>query len=184
MSHDDVIFFYLTFSLQRISKNDNVLKISSYVIMKFFLDTRSLLERSPSSEAANCAATQELPSILWNPKVHYRVHKSTPLVATPRQISPIHTIASYLSKIYFLSLRPFIQGIRRGLRCFVMIRNKLIFYGEELFTPRKSPSRRTPSCRLSATANSVYSQLPSKTWGRLLHPQPEEAPCRGDEGPT
>jgi hypothetical protein len=30
----------------------------------------SLMELSPSWEAANCAATQELPGILWNPKVH------------------------------------------------------------------------------------------------------------------
>jgi hypothetical protein len=30
------------------------------------------MELSPSSEAANCAATQELPSIFWNWKVHYR----------------------------------------------------------------------------------------------------------------
>jgi hypothetical protein len=29
------------------------------------------MELRLSCEAANCAATQKLPSILWNPKVHY-----------------------------------------------------------------------------------------------------------------
>jgi hypothetical protein len=38
--------------------------------------THSLMELSPSWEAANCAATQELRSILLNLKVHDRVHKS------------------------------------------------------------------------------------------------------------
>jgi hypothetical protein len=32
----------------------------------------NFMELSPSWEAANCAATQELPSILWNPKFYYR----------------------------------------------------------------------------------------------------------------
>jgi hypothetical protein len=54
--------------------------------------TYLLTELSPSLEAANCAATQELPSILKNPKVHHRVHKSPPLVPILSQIDPVHPI--------------------------------------------------------------------------------------------
>jgi hypothetical protein len=54
------------------------------------------MKLSLSWEVANCAATQELPSIIWNPNVHYRVHKSPPLVP----INPVHTISFYLSKIH------------------------------------------------------------------------------------
>jgi hypothetical protein len=61
---------------------------------------------SPSWEAANCAATQELPSILRNPKVHYLVHMSPPLVPNLSQIDRVHTIPSCLSKIYFNIVHP------------------------------------------------------------------------------
>jgi hypothetical protein len=65
-----------------------------------------LTELSPSWEATNCAATRALPSVLWNPKAHYRVHKSPPLVSILSQIDPVHTISSYLSKIYFNGVHP------------------------------------------------------------------------------
>jgi hypothetical protein len=105
------------------------------------------MELSPSWEAANCAATQELSSILWNPKVNNRVRKNPPLVLILSHINPIHIIPSYLSKIilctkshiHFLSLTSLIQGIRPGPRLLENFRNKLIFYGEELLAPRPTP---------------------------------------------
>jgi hypothetical protein len=56
---------------------------------------------SPSWEAANCVTTQELPSIVWNPKVYYHVHASPSLVPLLSQIDPLRTTPPYLSKIYF-----------------------------------------------------------------------------------
>jgi hypothetical protein len=46
------------------------------------------------------------------------------------------------------------------------------------------PSWRTTHCRLSVTAYSIYLQIPSISGGRLLHPQPEDAPCHSGKGPT
>jgi hypothetical protein len=45
--------------------------------------------------------------------------------------------------------------------------NKLVPYGEGLLTPCPTPSWRTTPCRLSATAYSVYSQLPYVAGGCL-----------------
>jgi hypothetical protein len=64
------------------------------------------MELSPSSESANHAASQGLHNILWNPKVHYRVHKIHPLAPILSHTNSIHTTPSYLSKIYFNIIHP------------------------------------------------------------------------------
>jgi hypothetical protein len=46
------------------------------------------MELRPSSEPASFVATQELPSILSNTKVHYLVHISSPLVPIVSQLNP------------------------------------------------------------------------------------------------
>jgi hypothetical protein len=88
---------------QQRQQNLSVERYSSVHSVCPFVTLYLLMEPSPSWGTANCAATQELPSISWNPKVQYRIHKSPPLVPILSHINPIHTIPSYLRSILILS---------------------------------------------------------------------------------
>ena len=56
--------------------------------------------QSPSWEANWFAASQEIPRILWNPKVHYRSHKRPPPVPILGQPNPVHIPTSHLLEIH------------------------------------------------------------------------------------
>ena len=69
------------------------------VIFARFNNNIYCMVQSPSGEANCFAASQEIPRISRNPKVHYRTHKRPPPVSILGQPNPVHIPISHLLKI-------------------------------------------------------------------------------------
>jgi hypothetical protein len=107
------------------------------LFMESYLLTYSM-EQSPSWEANRFAASQEIPRILRNPKVHYCIHKCSPPVSILSQLSPVHTPTSYFLKIHLNIILPSTPWSHQ-LVCF----------------PQVSPPK--PYTRLSPPLSELYS---------------------------
>jgi hypothetical protein len=89
------LFAYKKQDLTHRTKKRNNIPYSNYLDLTVVreMQTNKLtnsMELNPSREANSCTVIQEIPSIIWNPKVHYRVHNSQTLISIPSQMNPAH----------------------------------------------------------------------------------------------
>ena len=79
--------------------------VHSYIVLDFWFmfalpSLRNCLHGA-ESDADSSLASQEIARILWNLKVHYRIHNSPTLIPILRQINPSYPHPSCFFKIHF-----------------------------------------------------------------------------------
>ena len=77
---------------------------STYYLRNYFT------EQSPYWEANRFPGNQEISRILWNPKIHYPIHKCPPHVPMLSQLDPVHTPTSNFLNIHFNIILPSTPG--------------------------------------------------------------------------
>ena len=137
--------------------------------MKTYLLTYLLthsVEQSPSWEANRFLASQEIPHILWNQKVHYRIHNCPPPLPILSQLDPFQTPTSHFLKINVIVL-PYAHGLPSCLF-------PSGFPTKTLYTPHLSPHTRyiprpSHSSRFYRPNNTINEDCSVELTGSLIN---------------
>jgi len=97
-------------TLRRIQKSPPLVRILARRIHSTLDLLTYCMEQSPSWEADRFSASEEIPLILWNAKVHYRIHKCRPTVPILSQLDLVHTPTSHFLKIDINTILPSTPG--------------------------------------------------------------------------
>ena len=154
--------------------------------------THSLI---PWSGVLQKLTSKEIPHILWNPKVHHRIHKCPPPVPILSQLDPVHTPTSHFLKFHLNIILSSTSGSPKWSL-------SLSFPTKTLYTPLLSPVRATCHAHLifldfvtrtifgkqyrslsSSLCNFLHPLSPRPCWTQyppqypiLKHPQPTFLP--------